>query len=452
MSITLRNKVANVGASVTPSIVLPAGILGGECIRVTIGWNNGGTGVTCSNPTGFTQIGTTTTIGGISCARFFKIAAGTVGAPSADAGATVSATLSTSKAWVTSSRVFSGSDPVNPIHAAAAATNSAVTTTHAAPSIAVTRAGCWVEEGVCERGSSASYTTPAGLTDTATAGPQAVTAPALIATADTGAVVSTGTRGGDIWTGTAATSAAVTWTTAIAPAGASAPTAAFTGGSTGGYTVTVDGTGSTAVSPATVTGYSWDWGDGSTDSSGVTASHDYSASGPGDYTITLTVTDSAAATDTEAAVVTVAAPSATVLPLSVLATGFTPTGGTELTVFTDTSEATFDTSPANPTAVSKTYYFPEIAAPLAGQGIFLEMLTDRLNSSSGSLTAKLYQDTAKTVLISTVSSVAIPDGTAAVIHPDSSVTAPLVINFPFSDVAVMTSYATPTVEITETAA
>lgn len=454
MAVSLRNKVAAVGVvrDTTPTIVLPAGILGGECIRLNISWNNGGVTPLVAmtvQPAGFTQLGTTTVFGSISLNRYYKIAAGTVGSPSSDAGATVTATLDTGKAWGVSARVFIGSHPTNPIHAHDAATNGSVVATHAAPTLAVTVPGCWIEEGVVERGSSTSFTTPAGLTNAISAGPGAYGSPILIATADSGAAVATGTRGGEIWTGSATSSLVATWATAIAPAGTGAPTAAFSGGSTGGYTVNVDASGSNPVSPATLVSYDWDWGDGSAHGSGVTASHNYAAAGAGDYDITLTVVDSNSANDTETVTVTVTAPLAEVLPLSVLATGYVPSAGTELNVFTDTSEATYDTSPAG--GGPKTYFYPEIEKPIAGQGLCLETLTDRLTSSTGSLTAKLYQDTAKTILISTISSVAVPDGTASGSHPDSSNTAPLVLNFPAADVAAMTNFSTPTVELTQTA-
>lgn len=67
------------------------------------------------------------------------------------------------------------------------------------------------------------------------------------------------------------------------------PTAAFTD-TPSGLAVSVDGTSSTAVSPATITGYDWDWGDGTTHGTGSTASHTFATGGS--YTITLTVTDS----------------------------------------------------------------------------------------------------------------------------------------------------------------
>ena len=81
------------------------------------------------------------------------------------------------------------------------------------------------------------------------------------------------------------------------------PVAAFTA-STTGLSVNVDGTGSSDPG-GSITGYSWNWGDGTLASTGSTASHPYAAAGT--YTVTLTVTDNLGATDTESTQVTVAA-------------------------------------------------------------------------------------------------------------------------------------------------
>ncbi|MET1015346.1 MAG: LamG-like jellyroll fold domain-containing protein [Leifsonia flava] len=72
-----------------------------------------------------------------------------------------------------------------------------------------------------------------------------------------------------------------------------APVAAFEA-STAGSTVSTDARGSTASDGGTLT-YSWDWGDGTPDGSGVTASHTYGTAG--DHVVTLTVTDSLGASD-----------------------------------------------------------------------------------------------------------------------------------------------------------
>ncbi|GGL93975.1 alkaline phosphatase family protein [Nakamurella endophytica] len=66
-----------------------------------------------------------------------------------------------------------------------------------------------------------------------------------------------------------------------------APTAAFTA-SCADLTCAVDGSASAAAPGATVTGYRWDWGDGTPEGQGEQPSHDYRL---GDWTVTLIVTD-----------------------------------------------------------------------------------------------------------------------------------------------------------------
>ena len=66
------------------------------------------------------------------------------------------------------------------------------------------------------------------------------------------------------------------------------PTAAFSVSSARYLSVGLDGSAS-SDSDGTITGYRWDFGDGSTASGSATATHDYTAGGT--YTVTLTVTD-----------------------------------------------------------------------------------------------------------------------------------------------------------------
>lgn len=98
--------------------------------------------------------------------------------------------------------------------------------------------------------------------------------------------------------GTATTSATVT---VAAPN--TAPTAVFSSSATG-LTAGFDASGSTDTD-GTVTGYSWDFGDGTTGTGAVTP-HDYAATGT--YAVVLTVTDDDGATASSSGQVSVTAP------------------------------------------------------------------------------------------------------------------------------------------------
>lgn len=86
----------------------------------------------------------------------------------------------------------------------------------------------------------------------------------------------------------------------IAPPPSDDPVASFTA-SASGRTVTVNGTAS-ADPGGFIVSYSWNWGDGTTNGSGATASHPYGQDGQ--YTITLTVTDDQGNTGTTSQQVT----------------------------------------------------------------------------------------------------------------------------------------------------
>lgn len=89
--------------------------------------------------------------------------------------------------------------------------------------------------------------------------------------------------------------------------GVAAPTAAFTF-TTDDLDVSVNGSTSSAPPGRTITGYSWNWGDGTAAGNGVTATHPYASGGT--YTVTLTVTDSLGLTNSTSKQVTVAPPHA----------------------------------------------------------------------------------------------------------------------------------------------
>jgi PKD repeat protein len=84
------------------------------------------------------------------------------------------------------------------------------------------------------------------------------------------------------------------------------PTAAFTNPAdcSGDPTCAFDGSSSSAVAPATITSYSWDFGDSTAPGTGATPSHTYAADGT--YTVKLTVTDSNSLTNSVSHDVTIA--------------------------------------------------------------------------------------------------------------------------------------------------
>jgi PKD repeat protein len=87
--------------------------------------------------------------------------------------------------------------------------------------------------------------------------------------------------------------------------GSSDPTASFTTSVTNPitHTMTFDGSGSSAVSPATIVTYVWAFGDGSPSGAGQTVAHSYVAAGT--YTVRLTVTDSLLRIGSTTSIVTV---------------------------------------------------------------------------------------------------------------------------------------------------
>ncbi len=99
--------------------------------------------------------------------------------------------------------------------------------------------------------------------------------------------------------------------------------------------VTFDGSGSKAASGASIAGYSWSFGDG-TSATGATAAHSYTAAGT--YTATLTVTDTQGLTNSASTPIVVTAPVVIENKPPTAAATATPTSGTApLTVSFDGS-------------------------------------------------------------------------------------------------------------------
>lgn len=222
--------------------------------------------------------------------------------------------------------------------------------------------------------------------------------------------------------------AAASGTTTFFGPAASPPTASFTS-SESALTLSVDGTGSTAVSPATISGYDWDWGDGSTHGTGSTASHTYAAAGT--YTVVLTVTDSNSLTNASSQSITVAAPTGSVTAQSVnVSTGWTPSSGTVLSCITDGDPTTFDSSSSPPTAQEFDFTLQALSPPSSGQPLKVFLTMDALTASSASLNAQLFEGTTQR---SSLTGIAIPAGSG------SSVTGVVTLTFPWTDVQNVTT-------------
>jgi PKD repeat protein len=106
------------------------------------------------------------------------------------------------------------------------------------------------------------------------------------------------------------------------------PVAGITGPVTGTAGVPVAFSGAqSGDADGTVTGYTWSWGDGSPDSTGVSPSHTYA--NPGPYTVTLTVTDNkGSASEPVSQLINVAAPNAK--PTAVITDPGPAAAGTEV--------------------------------------------------------------------------------------------------------------------------
>lgn len=210
---------------------------------------------------------------------------------------------------------------------------------------------------------------------------------------------------------------------------AALPTAAYTY-TRAGLGLTVDGSGSTAVTPATIASYDWDWGDGSTHSSGATpAKHTYAVAGS--YNVVLTVTDSAAGTNAFSNTITIEAPSSTVTVESIaVAAGWTASSGTALSCITDGDPTTFITSGSNPSALELDIILKALIPVATGQPLKVYLTTDAPLSTSAHVDAQLFEGVTQR---STVSGTVIPSGAG------SSVGSTIAITFPYTDLTAVTT-------------
>lgn len=142
------------------------------------------------------------------------------------------------------------------------------------------------------------------------------------------------------------------------------------------------------------------------------------------------------ATTTQRAVIAVALVPTQVTATVVSAdttTGWTVTGagGNATTALSDTDDATFLTSPSNPTNALLAVTMAVIDQPAAGANLYVDVKADQLGGSSGSIYAELLQGT---TLRATTAPVALGVGSG------SSVTGTVTLTFLAADLAGVTSW------------
>ena len=207
---------------------------------------------------------------------------------------------------------YSGTDPVDPIHAFTSAGETTSRAGHTNPVTTATEAGTlavsyWSDKSAA----TTSWTAPASQTVRHTSfGSGGGRVSALLT--DPGSPGTLGSHGGITATANSASDKATMWTVLLAPAqpaGNQPPTADFEVSCTG-LECDFDSTGS--VDPdGTIATWAWNFGDGATDTE---ASPTHTFGSADSYQVTLTVTDNNDATDTHTQTVTV--PSAEVVTVT----------------------------------------------------------------------------------------------------------------------------------------
>lgn len=420
-----RAAANNAANSASPSVTVPATCQVGDVLLIHLSQNN--TDAYTSAPAGVTLADTNTGNTGFPNRLFTAVVDGTTISP----GSTLTwGTLSAIRTWQISLAAYSSVDTSSPIQNYAVA--QANTTTMTTPALTTSAASFLIEivSGKSNGTAITSWTPPAGFTVRSTSA-AAATFSGSSAIADRNSNPSAaGTYGSDTYTASAAFNIAVKYTIALSPAGN--PTAAFTN-HTAALAATFDGSGSTAISPATISSYSWTFGDGGT-GTGATPSHTYAAAGT--YNVTLTVTDSNGKTGSITQSVEVRAPSGVVTVKTIVASpSWNPNAGSALGALTDGDPTTFLSSSSPPTAQELDVEFWAATPPAAGQPWKVFLTVDATLASSATVNAQLYEGAgaAFTTQRSSLSNQPISSGSG------SSVGGSTVLTFPWTDVQNMTT-------------
>ncbi|WP_448874899.1 PKD domain-containing protein [Desulfobulbus propionicus] len=206
-----------------------------------------------------------------------------------------------------------------------------------------------------------------------------------------------------VTTSSGSSSTATVSVIATEPAVASTPpTAVVSSSSAAGpapLSVSFDATGSSASGSATITGYSWSFGDG-TSATGASATHSFTSAGT--YSTVLTVTDSNGLTSSASTPVVVTAAAENVAPKAVISA--TPTSGSApLTVTFDGSAS----SDSDGTIASYTWHFGD-GSSASGKTVSHTYTTE----ASFAATLQVTDDLGATATTSTTITVK-PEETAA---------------------------------------
>jgi PKD repeat protein len=280
---------ANVNTA-NPSVTVPASVQPGDQLVLVATIN---TAATMTTPAGWTLLGTATDGSPDMRSSVFGRTA-----DAASGGSSVTVALSAISKTAITLVAYSGAAPAT---SAEVSLMGATSTTLATAPVEVAVPDSIVLSYWADKSSgNTGWTLPPTVTSQVTSigsGGGRITA----ALGDT--VRGTGTWPGASATTTTAGTKGIAWTIVVPPgSSALAPTATFSS-SCSNRTCTFDASAST--DDGTITGYSWNFGDGST-ASGVTASRTFAADGT--FTVQLRVTDDEGAVGTTQASVSVSAP------------------------------------------------------------------------------------------------------------------------------------------------
>ncbi|WP_298989838.1 PKD domain-containing protein [uncultured Pseudokineococcus sp.] len=336
--IAFRAAADNQGNAGAATVTLPASLRAGDQLLVVLTTNRD---ATLGAPTGAGDWGQpvqqgTGDKGQVETTVYAKTADGT------EAGRTLRITFDEFSKYTITATAHSGAV----LESATLAAETANRAAHTTPPATTTVPGSWVVSYWADKTSATTgWTSPAATTDRAeTIGTGAGRITSLLT--DSGAPLPTGPHPGLTATADSATLKATTLTlvlhptptdgggeggdgTAEPPNRAPSVVAAVT---CAGLTCTFDATGSTDAD-GTITGYAWDFGDGTT-GTGASTQHPYTT--PGERTATLTVTDDDGATATTSVTAAPEPPPTNVAPTAAatatcdeLACTFDATGSTD---------------------------------------------------------------------------------------------------------------------------